>query len=232
MPRHRGAAVRAAKWHPCQPARGHPGRGAEAVAGNPNPATAGSASDDHGGDLRRDARQVAIAFNAADRADPDLTAALEPAVDAAGGSAVAGLDAAGRPAPVLTAAARGSTSAGRAANARNGDYHPRAASSNIDSSGGIASCSDRRTLACGSAVARVPSNARPGIVPGLARFGVAPRPSVPRCRGSRRGSRGSRASCRSRRRRRSAGRPAADPAAEVKSPDNGTSFAYSPIFTS
>jgi hypothetical protein len=39
---------------------------------------------------------------------------------------------------------------------------------------GIASCSDRRTLVCGSAIACGVSLARPGIVPGLAWPGVGP----------------------------------------------------------
>jgi hypothetical protein len=42
------------------------------------------------------------------------------------------------------------------------------------SSGGIASCSDRRTLACGCAVAPRASSARSGIVPVLVGLGVGP----------------------------------------------------------
>jgi hypothetical protein len=177
--------------HPCQPARGRPGRGAEGVSvANPSaargtrpadPAAGGQAGDADGLVVHVDELEAALGGGRNRGGWVTFTRSLPPGPCAIYCALV--------PPKVLPEEATTPNSAAIVgtnlgietnADANSGQFLPTTYSG--VSGGGIASCSDRRTFARGSAVAPGSSIARSGFVPALASLGVAPLPHTTRRR--------------------------------------------------
>ena len=148
-------------------ARGRPGRGAEAVAGatRSDPARSAARGPRHRGGRRNDARGwdidgLILVWGRAIYCVPATSPVLPEGVTSPSSAAIAGTN--------LGIGTNVDANIGRTA-----PVHP---SSFRRFERGIASCSDRQTLACGSAVACDMSIARSGIVPALARLGGGPLP--------------------------------------------------------